>query len=524
MRVLATLALAAALLSGCASVPEPVQNADQLKATHGFVRVTLPFGDSQYRPVLQALNGGAQHELKRNEALGSNVFGLWLPAGSYEFPELANTDGSKYLAVQVKAGQMTELGALVPIQLGGYEFITLPIRHAEVDADSARALAQLSPHLSNRQPLDWRPAAPPKPGKITTPPSGLGLIADLLSDYERHLNKPALNKRLKEQTSIDEMYLLALTALPPQAEEPAVDDKGNLYFGADLGQVRKRARDGSWTSLDTGTLQSITAVAAHGTRLLAGTQRGAILASDDGGKTWRQTAATKGGEAVLGMDRVGATWIVSTAKLTLHPLFGFHMPGQLDILMTTSDDLGGLVLSKQVKVLSAVPMNQSRSFKTKVWGNGYYVNALNEAWRLDAPSMQWSPIKLPHNASTFNVAANGTLTATVIQGAFSKLSVSTDSGATWLRRDTPSYPIYDVDFSSATAGLATRWNTGLFTSSIEFMRYDAAKDSWIKTHDAPGGCVKILRDAAWAQRYCLSSGGSILNHVDGKWVVEFAAN
>ena len=172
MRVLATLALAAVLLlSGCASTPEPVQNADQLKATHGFVRVTLPLGDTQSRPVLKALNGGAQHELKRNEALGNNVFGLWLPAGSYEFPDLVSADGGKYLAVQVNAGQMTALDALVHVQLGRYEVVTLPIRHAEVDADSMRAVSKLSTHLSVRQTLDWRPSTPPRPTKITTPPT-----------------------------------------------------------------------------------------------------------------------------------------------------------------------------------------------------------------------------------------------------------------------------------------------------------------------------------------------------------------
>lgn len=525
MRVLGTLVLAAALLSGCASTPDTMQNADQLKVTHGFVRVTLPLGDTQSRLALKALNGGAQHELKRNETLGPNVFGLWLPAGSYEFPDLVSADGGKYLAVQVNAGQMTELGALVPVQLGGYEVVTLPIRHAEVDADSARALSKLSPHLSVRQALDWRPTAPPKPIKITTPSTGLGLIADLLMDYDRHVNKPSLNKRLKEQTDIGAMYRLALTALPPLAEEPAFDDKGNLYFGADLGQVRMRAKDGSWTSLDTGTLQSITAVASHGTRLVAGTLRGALLASDDGGRAWKQIATSKDGEAVLGIDRVGSQWIVVTSKLTLHPMSGFSMSGQLDIHTTTRDDFGGLALSRQVKALSAVPMNQSRSFKSKVSGNGYYVNAINEAWRLDATSLQWTPIKLPHNASTFNVSTtSGALTASLIQGAFSKLHVSTDGGASWQRRDTPSYPIYDVDFSSATAGLGTRWNTGMFTASIEFLRYDAAKDRWEKTHDAPAGCAKILRDGTGAQRYCLSSGGSILNYIDGKWVVEFAAN
>ncbi len=81
-----------------------------------------------------------------------------------------------------------------------------------------------------------------------------------------------------------------------------------------------------------------------------------------------------------------------------------------------------------------------------------------------------------------------------------------------------------MNFDSAVAGLATRWNTGVVSSTPEFARYDPTTDRWQKTHEAPAGCVRVLRDAAGIQRYCLTSGGSILNFVGGKWVVEFAAS
>ena len=107
MRLLLSATLVVVALYGCATAPGPAQNPEQLRATHGFVRVTLPSGDAQSKVVLRSVNGSAEHELRRNESLGVNVFGAWLPAGDYEIPELSNPDGSKYLAVQVSAGQMT---------------------------------------------------------------------------------------------------------------------------------------------------------------------------------------------------------------------------------------------------------------------------------------------------------------------------------------------------------------------------------------------------------------------------------
>lgn len=528
MRIFLSAALVAAALSGCATAPAtmPVQNPELLRATHGFVRVTLPVADASSRFVLRAVDGGAEHELRRDPALGAQVFGAWLPAGDYAIPELSNKDGSKYLAVPVSAGRMTELGGLVPLHIGAHEIITLPIRHPEIAAEAARAVDRLGPHLSARQSIDWLPSAIPKETAIPSPSLNLGLIVDLMMAYERHVNRPPLREQLKQQTSIESMYRLALGAMPPRNEEPAVDAKGNLYFGAELGQVRVRGSDGRWSHLDTGTLQTITAVATSGARLIAGTARGTFRASDDGGRQWSQIAAVNDGEAVLDIDRIGSRWIVLTTRYTHAP----HAPRldhaeELNVYTTTNEDLGNLVLARQIKLGGRQPLIQSWIPKGQTWRDHYYVNNIHELLRLDASSMQWTAFKLPSAVTTTNVSRrNGTLTATFIAGAFSKVHVSVDGGATWLRRDNPSYPIYDVDFDAIDVGLGTRTNMGAFTSTLEFLRYDAGKDSWKTTHEAPAGCVRILRDADRAQRFCLTSGGSILNHVDGKWAVEFAAH
>jgi hypothetical protein len=65
---------------------------------------------------------------------------------------------------------------------------------------------------------------------------------------------------------------------------------------------------------------------------------------------------------------------------------------------------------------------------------------------------------------------------------------------------------------------------GAFSSTIEFLAYDAAGNTWKKTHDAPFGCVRVLRDAANVQRWCVTTGNSILNYDAGKWLAEFGVN
>ena len=244
------------LLGGCATTAPPVQNPEQLRSTHGFVRVTLPIAGAGSRVLLRSVKDGTDHELRRSESLGTGVFGAWVPAGEYEVSSMRNPDGGRYLTVQVNAGQMTELGGLIPVQLGGYERLTLPIRHPEIAADASRALTQLSPYLKTTQTVEWTPTLVPKAWKVNADPTGLGLIADLMIEYGRHVNKPPLNQQLKQQTNVVNLYRLSLSTLPPQVEEPAVDDQGTLYFGAELGQVRVRRSDGVWSTIDTGILQT----------------------------------------------------------------------------------------------------------------------------------------------------------------------------------------------------------------------------------------------------------------------------
>lgn len=519
----------ATLLAGCAAMPEPVQSPEQLRSTHGFVRATLPPGTGKLEPLtLRRVQGGAEVTLRAYPVHGSGSVGVWLPEGEYEIPALQQASGLKYSPIRVERGRVTDLGAVLDLQLGSHEYLTVAIDHPEARADLNAALRDLRPHLSVAEPLAWSMPAVPKAQAITSPATGLGLVADLLMAYERHVNKPPLRKRLKEAKSVDEAYRLALTGVAPETDEPGIDAAGTLYFGGALGQVRTRTPSGEWAGLDTGTLQSITAVEVDGQRLLAGTSDGTIRVSDDGGATWRRLVTVDAASSVVDIDRVGSRWIVITANTSALPAAA-HVRNvrRWKVYGASTPTLADLTLLREAR---------SDEVSTVVWGMGvrgqatpdgssYYLNGLTEAAQLNVSTMQWTALTPPQSAVTrLSVGKDGhTLTAFLAKGAFSKLNVSTDGGQTWRPFETPPYPGYDVHFESPTDGHAARISTGAFSITFEFMKYDPVGARWVKTHEAPAGCSRLLLGADNRQRFCVTSGGSVLNYVDNQWKVESAA-
>jgi hypothetical protein len=510
-------------LAGCA--PQPVvQSPAELKATHGFVHVSLIRGMSGL-----TLKGAEDHRLVRQPEHGAMAYGLWLPAGEYDIADMIGRDGTRYLPVTVGAGRLTDLGGLARMEVGGYENVTLPIRHAELAAETQKALEALKPHLREAAPIEWRPTAPPLAVRPPTPPSNLGLIVDLITEYERNRNKPPLNAQLKQARTIDEFYRGAVAVMPPQTDEPASDAAGNLYYGADLGQVRIRARDGQWSSVDTGTIQAITAVEVSGGMLVAGTANGQLRMSSDR-RTWRQAASLAADDAVVDIDRIGNRWLVLAARLQTNfapgAYGGFYQTADLvKVYSTTADDLSGLALLREIPLTDKVFIQRGMAPRGQGAGNVYYVTSVAELLKLDLTTLQWSTATNPgHGLHAFHVAKNGLITAYRNQGVFSKLHLSSDQGASWRPAETPPYVFYDILFDAPDKGVATRFAMGAFSSSIEFLEYDAGQNKWQKTHEAPGGCARLLRDADNVQRYCLTTGNSILNYVGGKWIVEAAVN
>lgn len=518
----------ALLLVACANGPQPIQAAQQFHSSHGLVLATVPQDSLQDKVLLTTRGQADQISLQRQPELGPQAFGFWLPPGEYEMVGLKKPGGAAFAPIRVERGRITDLGAVITVPLGGYEFAVLAISHPEASAALEAAIRHLRPLLSSPEILHWRTDTLPAVQKTGSPSTGLGLIADLLMEYDRHVNKPSLNKLLREAKTVDEFQSLALTAVVPLTDEPAIDKQGALYYGAELGQLRRRIPSGQWDHIDTKTLQTITAVEVVGDRLVVGTGAGRIFARNGETQPWTQLAALDSSEAITDIDWVKDRWIVASASPNppMRPPFARTFKSW-KLYTSTQTNMSGLtpVLAKEFKEPTA------SYFGTVVRGqhlrdSDYYISSTEELLRLDLEGLTFSLVKPPQDAVThFSTTQNGDmLTAFYAKGIFSKLHVSTDRGTTWKALSTPSYPVLDLVFDDPKNGRAAKVNMGAFTSTVEFQSYEAATDRWKKEHEAPTGCTRFLRDESSLQRICVTTGGSILNYVNGRWVAEFAVN
>lgn len=512
-----------ALAADSATAPAPSPN-------HGYVFVSFP-GAEPINPLflrtlgdtltLRSLADGSDHRLVKMASRDGNTFGMWLPAGDYKIYKWRDQLMTSYPTVTVAAGRLTDMGSLVSVPVGDNQFVLLPIRNAETARKAEAAIGDLPSGLQSPQPNGWlvdRVPAAFRP--MEDPENRFGLIPLLLMFHETQANAAPINKRLRATTAIDEFLALAKASTPPQTPKAVGDAKGRSYFGAALGQVRVRDAQGTWTSLDTGSLHNVTAVAAWGDMLLAGFENGLIRLSTDAGTSWKLAAALDRGLSVTDISRVGDHWLVTGAHgIVLRN--GMRSVDLLTVHAARAADLSDLAKQRDIAMESEPLVRPSAA----AYQNFYYVNAFPKLWRLDVSTMQWRALGPDTDIHGFQITpGNGTLAAYRIKGGFSKLFVSTDRGETWTKYDNPPYVIMDIRFNDDKDGQAVRWNTGAFSGAIELLRYDRAKDSWTKSADAPVGCKAMLPDGSNTARFCITRGGDVLTFADGKWKAEFAVD
>jgi hypothetical protein len=520
-----------------ADVPK---TAAELSVDHGYVRVSMPQWELAGDFSLRARDKKRKDFIPPlKERIGTRSYGGWIPAGDYDVLDSVAVDGSKYLAVTVKPGEITDLGVLLRVPLGGYEYMLVPMRDSESEEEGKTLLATLASVVKSPNVNYWNPTELPRAARFSDASSGLDLIADLIQAYDRKVNKPPLAKQLRGAKSVGELMTLAKSAMPPRVEESAIDASSNLYYGADLGQMRVRHPDGTWGSLDTGVLTEISAVEVSGQQIIAGTLRGQLLSSTDGGQSWRVARALDAHEAILDIDRAGSRWLVLAAPFVDTPAptgYVASVPGtprvwtlkdSLHVYSGTLDDFTDLALLKDIPMAPswyAHWRGASESSVGHVVGGAYLLNTAAGLQKLDVATLAWSMAAKPdHRVDSFRISRDGKLlTAKRLQGAFSKVSVSEDMGGTWKPYSRPPYVVYDVVLDTPDSGIATRWNTNAFGVQLEVYAYDAKVKDWRKSYDAPQGCVQMLRDEHFDQRFCLTNGGSILSRRDNEWVVEFA--
>ncbi len=308
---------------------------------------------------------------------------------------------------------------------------------------------------------------------------------------------------------------------PPLYDEPAIDAASNLYFGADLGQIRVRHADGTWGSIGIDTLHAISAVECSGSTMFAGSDDGVLRRSDDGGTTWSIVKSLDSDEAIIDIDHEGLTWVITTTRQLPLP-GGGHTTDQMSVYVAHHDDLGDLAISRQFP-LDAKKMLGWFGARGQLVQGAYYINTFFDLYRLDLSSMQWKTITPPTTISSHHVdPKTGLLSAFMSKGIFTKVFVSQDRGETWKRVGRPPYIVYDIQFDSADNGYASRWNMSAFSGVWEIYSYDKGIDDWKKVSEAPFNC-RPLRVTEDIPILCIASDNSIFSQRGGKWDVEFSA-
>jgi len=513
----------AMLLAGCGSAPI-VQSPSQLAATHGYVFASLPKGSTE-TIALESVKDKSTYVLQARTDAGIKSVGLWIPAGEYKLAKWQGYDLIGYPPVVVQQGRVTDLGGLIPLSIGDYKFVVLPVRHAEISSNADVAINDYRTVLLSQKPLDWVVDITPKAIQAQANGySGLGLIVDLMLAYERERARPSINKQLSETESAKDFFQLAKAATPPLTGKFEHDALGNLFYGADFGQIRMRSVHGEWSNLDTGSLHSVTAIKVEDKFLIAGFDNGVIRASEDGGASWKELVSLGRDARIMDIEHAGDKWIVAVARDAVDGAV-WKKVGKVEVYATKANDLQDLV---KVKVI-ARPEGFQAAYVFPLWAevaNGnYYISGPPDLFRMSLSSMEWKTVTPPIDISGFHTSAkNGVVAAYLAKGAFSKLYLSTDDGNTWSKYDSPPYTFTEVRFASSADGQAVRWSAGLVSASMELMRYDKTHDSWSRFAEVPSGCTRTLPDATGMARFCITRGGSILSYTDSKWVAEFAVD
>lgn len=515
----------------CFSAPatDPVT----LSATHGYVYVQMPRGlhTISKSPFLTLLDvkTGTEHPLRmRPVSSGVKALGAWLPQGEYKLGKWVGTSLGDYPVVSVQAGHMTDLGQLVAVAYGGYDIVVLPLRTAESAEGRASVFDELGAALSATKVIEWTSPNLPKSiepiGRLHSAGSNMhGLLIHLLDHYERNKARPALIKQVRSAESIAQLLQFSKSAMLPRTEEPAIDGQGNLYYGAELGQIRMRKPGGEWSTLDTGSLRTVTAVEAHETTLVAGFDNGKIRISKDGGLTWSLAASLERDEAVVDIDRSGARWIVTARSLNEPNEQGAGSTlKQVNVYASAQGDFSDIARIHSV-VAGPADFRNITTVRGEAFADAYYLNVAPNLTRLDTKTMTWTPIPAPSDITVFHVSpSTEILTGYNAKGMFSKLHVSTDRGATWKKLDTPSYVVHDIYFENADEARALRYRMSGMAYEYELVQYKRANDSWSRSNLPPAGCEAILADEKHVFRFCVTPGGSILANTNGKWEIEFA--
>lgn len=497
-------------LVGCQSTPKD-QNAQLLSNSHGYLVVNLP----RFHPNVEVTNIATKKKYTLTTRI-NNTSGLWLPEGEYAISKMGMQSKIKgFPTINVKTGTLTDMGSLIYFDLGDDQEIWIPKRLGNEEQLIAPHIAKYSPYLSNQNSIVWQPKKMPLPSKSLMTSSGQGLVVDLISVYVHSVQEGALKKGLSDELDADQFYNLAIKALPPiQSQIPASDNNQNLYYGAELGVIKKRDAKGQWDIIQTNQVSDIHIVRtlSNGKLLAANEAQQMIVEAPE---QWQVVSQFENNEKIQDIDILGDKVYVITADYEDVNYIPFG--GKNYTLKVYEFDAGNFASKKEI-------YSNFRKWGARAHGkivnNKYYIGLSPELLDvIDLNTHQSENLNVPQKFTNFNVLGE-IITLYNQQGAFSDLFISKNLGQTWQELSTPPYTIGSILFESPTNGTAYRIAANLADVSFFLQKYDAQKNKWHNFSEAPRECKFILHDAEYFPRFCVTKSDEIMSYQNKQWSKE----
>jgi hypothetical protein len=517
VRFTLALSLAMAATTGIAAeIPPGTQGA-------GVAVVSFPALAVPVQALTVKAAEGKSYDLKVIPGMHDALAGAWLPEGDYT---LKAWDGRRVLdgpSFHVQAGKATDLGALVQVDVGNYLGSVAHLHNPVSDAAARTALAALKAP-DGVEAMPWAPGDAPlklEAAGYTTSPLG-GIVVGIMTDINKNRNARPLSERLGSAPSSTTLLEAAMSSALPVMLRPARDTSGNLYFGAELGQVRMRHAGGEWTTLDTGSLHPVTAFAVAGDALVAGLDNGELRVSRDQGAHWEEAKRLEcGGGRVTDVEFSGTHWAATAINGfemvdERYPRFFWHT--RVCAYASDDADITHLLERKSVNV----DRFKSVGAGSQLTRDAYFTVIAPDLMKLDLATMTWSKVAVPDQVTNFSLnEATHTVATSRAQGMFSSMYLSTDDGASWKKIDRPPYAVMALTFASPTEGYALRAKSRTFSVQWIAYGYNAALDKWTETKVLPDECMAGMSDGDGKTAFCLTRGGSIFNLAKAPMALEY---
>ena len=491
------------LLTGCQSTSLPVQqDPAQLSQTRGYVFVEFP--KKEYILRIKSIEDGRNYELQT----AAQSAGLWVPPGTYQLYGLRGNvigptnevfDVSGYPPFEIKKGVVTNLGALVNFSVGEGKVLWLQRPSKNSDGRLKRWLSVNESYLETSDVITWQVES--VPDAIETDIRGNGFLVDLLIEAENKSLGGQLQTDLLTIKDVDKLYdRLVLKSLPQtHFNELGIvhvtnDNQGNQYFPAQLGQIKKRNKEGSWISIDTGYTSSVKTLQVDESFIYAGLASGQLILSRDSGNSWDEIYHFDG-MTVSKVHKVGQKLFVLThhsANKSSH-IFSSDLKSKLEFVE----------LKKSNRAISIEPMSQQV-------GNTLYFNlSVEEIFKLKADSMAITVQPIPDSLINFYVSPEGSITV-MTRSVFGNLHVSDPYGKNWKEIDFPK--MGKAYFSSYDTGAAFAWG--------KVKEYDSNKEKWKSVANFHDGCLVALVDEEKLDLFCTDIEGNIFKYHNKNWKPE----